>query len=397
MRLWLGGGVVVVAGVGLFVIVMQPTSGQRVAMGLIFALMAAGTIAAALWLPRLAKGNRSLSTTVMALSVVSFVIVVFGLLAAGQQMFISPHDLTLLLIVVGFGVVAAVAFAVLVSGPLTGELGHIAETASAMAAGDLSQRTSTTRSDEVGDLARAINEMASALQVAEMDRERDDRARRDLFAAVGHDLRTPLASLQVAIEAIQDELADEPDRYLDSMRSDTEALARLVDDLFLLARLESRDIDHAVGPVDLAEVADEAVEVFRPLCDERELVVNLEMVHRVVVRASSEGMARVVRNLLDNAVRHSPSGGTIQVSISNGSTGIVEIRDQGPGFPREFIDRAFERGTRDDQARSRSYGGAGLGLAIASRYVDDFGGRIWATPGPGGLVTVELPLARNAI
>ena len=391
MRVVLGAAVVVVVAVGIFGIVMQPSPAEQFAIGSIFALMAAGTVAAGFWLPKLAKGNRSLRTTFMTLSIISFLIVVFGMLAAGQQMFISTHDLTLLLIVIGFGVVAAVSFAVLVSGPLTGELTRISATAAAIAGGDLTQRTNIGRSDEVGELAAAIDEMAAVLQEADLARGRDDQARRELFAAVGHDLRTPLASLRLAIEAVQDGMTDDPRRYLHSMQRDTEALSNLVDDLFLLARLDSGDVDHKIGPVDLTEVVDEAVEVFRPIMDERRVTVRMEMDQRVTADASSEGVARVVRNLLDNAVRHSPDGGEIVVSISNGDWAKVRIADTGQGFSDEFVGQAFDRFSRDGDDRNRVDGGAGLGLAIARRYVDDFGGRIWADPGPGGSVSFVLP------
>ncbi|MEE9178613.1 MAG: hypothetical protein V3U46_09310, partial [Acidimicrobiia bacterium] len=120
MRIAFGAAILVVLGIGVFSVVMQPTTAERIGIGLIFGLMAIGAAGAAIWLPRLARDNRSLRTTVMTLSVVSFLIVALGMVAAGQQMFISTHDLTVLLIVVGFGVVAAAAFAVLVSGPLTG-------------------------------------------------------------------------------------------------------------------------------------------------------------------------------------------------------------------------------------------------------------------------------------
>ncbi|MFV1962270.1 MAG: sensor histidine kinase [Acidimicrobiia bacterium] len=392
MRLALGAATLVVLGVGVFSVVMQPTTAERVGIGLIFGLMAIGAAVAAVWLPRLAENNRSLRTTVIALSVVSFLIVAVGMVAAGQQMFISPHDLTVLLIVVGFGVVAAAAFAVLVSGPLTGDLTLIAESASGIASGDLTKRTRITRSDEVGDLAAAIDGMALVLQEAERIRTRDDAVRREFFAAVGHDLRTPLASMQAALEALQDGLVDDPDRYLGSMRKDTAALAQMVEDLFLLARLESGAVELDVESIDLTEIADEAVEVFRPLAASKALTMVLEFDERVTALAAPEGVARVVRNLLDNAVRHSPAGGEVVVSVSNGTSAQVVITDDGEGFEDAFVEHAFEPFSRNDDVRRRATGGAGLGLAIAHDYVSGFGGEIWAEPGPGGKVGFRLPV-----
>jgi signal transduction histidine kinase len=392
MRLVLGTATLVVIGVGVFVLVMQPTTAERIGMGLILGLMAVGAAGAAVWLPRLARGNRSLRTTVMTLSVVSFLIVAVGMVAAGQQMFVSTHDLTVLLIVVGFGVVAAVAFAVLVSGPLTGDLTHIAETASGIAAGDLSKRTKIARIDEVGALAGALDVMAVSLETAEIARSRDDTVRREFFAAVGHDMRTPLASMQAALEALQDGLVDDPDRYLASMARDTEALSQMVDDLFLLARLESGDVEIRPEAIDLTEIADEAVEVFRPLAAGKSLSMVLDVDARVTAMAGPEGVARVVRNLLDNAVRHSPAGGQIVVTVSNGASAQVVVTDDGPGFSSDFVGHAFERSSRQDGVRNRATGGSGLGLAIAQEYISGFGGTIWAEPGPGGTVGFTLPV-----
>ena len=392
MRLALGAAALVVLGVGVFSVVMQPTNAERIGMGLIFGLMAIGAAGAAVWLPRLASGHRSLRTTVTTLSVVSFLIVAVGMVAAGQQMFISTHDLTVLLIVVGFGVVAAVAFAVLVSGPLTGDLTIIAATASGIASGDLTRRTRVTRADEVGDLAAAVDGMALTLQEAERVRIRDDVVRREFFAAVGHDLRTPLASLQAALEALQDGLVDDSDRYLSSMKKDTEALTQMVEDLFLLARLESGVVELDLESTDLTEIADEAVEVFRPLAATKSVTLVLNVDERVTALAAPEGVARVVRNLLDNAVRHSPAGGEVVVSVSNGASAQVVITDDGEGFSDDFVKHAFERFSRPDGVRSRATGGAGLGLAIAQGYVSGFGGIIWAEPGPGGKVGFTLPV-----
>jgi two-component system OmpR family sensor kinase/two-component system sensor histidine kinase BaeS len=115
---------------------------------------------------------------------------------------------------------------------------------------------------------------------------------------------------------------------------------------------------------------------------------------RVTAKASSEGVARVVRNLLDNAVRHSPKGSEVVMTVSNGDWAQVRIADQGEGFSDEFVGRAFDSFSRDGEDRSRSEGGAGLGLAIAHRYIEDFGGQIWVESGPGGVVSFVLPSIR---
>lgn len=391
MRIALTTVVLLAIGMGVFEIVMQPTPGERAGAALIFGLMVLGTATAALLLPRLARRVPTLRITVIVLGSTSLVILVAALVVAGRQMFISQHDLGLLLVLVGFGVVAALVFGVTVSGPLTEDLTRIASTSSAIAGGDLSARTGVVRSDEAGRLARDVDVMATTLETAEAAKARDEAARRALFAAVGHDLRTPLASMRAAIEVLQDGLTDQPERYLESLDADVDALGRLVDDLFLLARLESGAIHISPEIVDLTEIVDEAIEVFRPIASAREVSVKLDADARVLAVGGSDAVARVVRNLLDNAVRHSPTGGEVVITVSNGSSARLTITDEGRGFAPEFVDHAFESFSRDDVSRVRSGGGAGLGLAIARGYVTALGGDIWAGPGPGGTVSFWLP------
>lgn len=284
-----------------------------------------------------------------------------------------------------------------VSGPLTEDLDRIGSTSSAIADGDFGARTRVRRHDEAGRLARDVDVMADTLQAAEHARLREERARRALFAAVGHDLRTPLASMRAAVEALQDELTDEPERFLASLVADLDALGRLVDDIFLMARLESGDIDLSPETIDLTEIVDEAIEVFRPLASARMVTTRLEADERVLAVGAPEAVARVVRNLLDNAVRHSPEGGEVAIEVSNGETARCTVIDQGAGFSKAFAAQAFKRFTRDDASRNRTAGGAGLGLAIARSYVVALGGDIAAEPGSGGKVSFWLPSPARTI
>lgn len=383
--------ILVAIGMAVFEFIMDPSAADRLGALLLFGLMAAGIAAAATVLPRLARRFSSLKITVVVLGAASVLILVLALVVAGRQMFISAHDLSLLLVLMGFGVVASLAFGLTVSGPLTEDLDRIGSTSSAIAEGDLAARTGVRRSDEAGRLARHVDVMADTLQAAEESRLREEQARRALFAAVGHDLRTPLASMRAAVEALQDGLTDEPERFLASLAADVDALGRLVDDIFLMARLESGDIVLPAEVIDLTEIVDEAMEVFRPLASAGGVSPRLEADDRVLAVGSPEAVARVVRNLLDNALRHSPEGGEVVIQVSNGSTASCTVIDQGAGFTKEFAARAFNRFARDDASRTRTAGGAGLGLSIARSYVVALGGDIHAEPGPGGKVSFWLP------
>ena len=374
----------------LFEVTMQPSAAERSRLGLVFVALALVAGFAVLLLPRWLSRARSLRFSIVAVGMTSFLIVAGTAVVAAQEMFFSSHDLQLLLVVLGFGLVASFGFAFAVSRPITSDLRQIADAAQQVAAGDFSATTSVARSDEVGALAVAFDAMAADLRAADAQRVAEDQARREFFTAVGHDLRSPLGSLQAAVEALDDGVAPDPDRYLRSMQGDIEALHRLVDDIFLLARLEAGDVELNLQPVDVTEIADETIEVLRPTAHRLGIDVELSAPGSITANTAPEALGRVMRNLLDNAVRHAES--RVVVSVTTPGRLVVRVTDDGPGFPADFVSRAFERFTRADSARTRDGSGTGLGLAIAHRFITGLDGAIRAEPGPGGAVEFSLPL-----
>jgi signal transduction histidine kinase len=167
----------------------------------------------------------------------------------------------------------------------------------------------------------------------------------------------------------------------------------LVDDFFLLARIESGRLDLHPVPVDLTEVADEAVEALAPAATAAGVELALDASTHVRVHGNPTALGRVVRNLIDNAIRHAPAGSVVRVAVASEGRPSIRVLDEGPGFPPDFGDEAFARFTRADASRNRATGGAGLGLAIARGLVEAHGGRIWIEAPPGGRVAFELPAA----
>lgn len=391
MRALLWAIAAIVVGLALFEVTMQPTAADRAQLAVIFTVTAAVGLLATTLLPRLARRWTTIRFTVVGVAITSFLIAATGLIVAAEQMFISGHDLTLLLVVLGFAFVASVGFAVAVAGPLMWDLDRVANVADRVGEGDLTVRSGVRRGDEIGRVAGAFDAMTDALEDAADQRDLDEESRRRFFAAVGHDLRTPLASLLAAIEALEDGVAPDPARYLHSMERDVAALSALVDDLFLLSRIDSGSISIASEPVDVTELADEAIEVLRPVANRAGVTLRLEADHRTVVPGGTEAVSRALRNLIENAIRHAPSGSEVVVEVRSATGATVRVLDQGPGFDPGFVDHAFDRFARADDARSRDTGGSGLGLAIARGFVDALGGEIWAEPGPGGKVAFHLP------
>lgn len=257
--------------------------------------------------------------------------------------------------------------------------------------GDRQARRSLDRNDELGRVSTALQGLTARLAELEAEQAALDAERAHMLSSISHDLRSPLAALHAALEALIDGLAADPDRYLRSMQADVDALAALIDDFFLLARIEGGRLSLDLALVDLSECCDEALEALAPTALARGVHLHLEAEEHVHVQGNATALGRVIRNLLDNAIRHAPEGSTVEVAVSRQGRPIVTVSDAGAGFPPEFADRAFDRWSRADESRNRETGGVGLGLAIARGLVDAHGGDIWIEPAAGGRVAFDLP------
>ena len=326
-------------------------------------------------------GRRFLAATLAVLGVAILMIAV-----SAQAMFINDHDLGLLMWVLVPAVLGAAMVAMLMARPVARDAKKICDAAMRVADGDLTARTGVMRNDELGEAAEMFDVMVDRLDAIERERSL-------MLSSISHDLRTPLAALRAAVEAIRDGVADDPDMYLTGMERQVRALSSLVDDLQLHARLLSGTLELRRTTLDLTELADESMETVRPLAESRGVKLLLEAERRVSVDADGSQLARVIRNLLDNAIRHAPAGSVVLVQVAvDDMHASLRVIDQGDGFPVEFRERAFEPFTRADPARDTRTGTAGLGLAIARGIVTAHDGEVGLGPGPGGVVEIKLPL-----
>ena len=319
---------------------------------------------------------------------------------ATERMLLDSHERNVMLLVILGAFVLAVLVASILSRRLIRDLEEMSAVAQRVGEGDLSARTEVTRNDEVGTTARALDDMASELQRAEQRRHAEEEERRLLVASISHDLRTPISAIRAALEAIEDGVGDR-ERLLTAAQCDVRALSGLVDDLFLLAQLDAGRYEPAAVPVDVAEIVDEAVESLLPTAAVAGVAMHVVTTGRRRVMGSERELGRVIRNLLDNAIAHSPTGTQISIEVTGHQqddrvTGqprvALRVTDQGPGFSPELLGTAKDAFVRGDPARTRATGGAGLGLAIASGVVEAHGGELSLYPGPGGSVEVALPL-----
>jgi signal transduction histidine kinase len=336
---------------------------------------------------------------------VGLLVALVNVFTTSALMFLSAHDLTLLILLLAFAAVISLAFAYAVAGVLTAQLGDLSRAAGRLAQGDMAARVGMAHgSDEIGRLATAFDDMAEQLQQAFARERALEAGRRELISAVSHDLRTPLSTTRAMVEALADEVVtDRPDvqRYLGLILHDIQHLSRLIDDLFELSQIDSGALHLRCVPVDVAQLVSETVAAYQAPAAENEVHLE-EAVASSVEPARIEGdpdrLQRVLRNLLDNALRHTPAGGTIQVQAASADGQIqVSVSDSGPGVAAADLERIFDRFYRGEQSRRRdessaATSGAGLGLAIARGLVHAHHGRIWAEPSPLGGVSVQIRL-----
>jgi signal transduction histidine kinase len=306
-------------------------------------------------------------------------VILLTVLLTAELMFVSNHDaLMVSAIVLGAALVALRAAQVASTG-LADEVESIRDALRAVGTGEREQRVHASAAAELADLADAANTMIG--QLAEEERRRDaaDSARRKLVAAISHDLRTPMTALRLMVDAIEDGLVDEQTltRYLAGMRTHVAALGSMIDDLFELSRLEAGDLEWSLDRVALAELVDETVAAMQVEAEAKGVLVAAELPPLPpLARADPEKLQRVLFNLIQNAIRHTPADGSVTVRAQPAGDWVeVEVADTGRGIAREERDRVFDPFARGEAARP--LGGAGLGLAISRAIVEAHGGRIW--------------------
>jgi signal transduction histidine kinase len=323
-------------------------------------------------------------------------LVTLGVGAVGLLMFVSPHDALLMALLLVFaGGLTAYAVLSLSRGALT-DVHTVRDGLRAVGDGRRDARIETGARDELAELAEAANRMTAQLASREAERDAAERARRDLVAAVSHDLRTPLTSLRLLANAIEDDLVDAEARhgYIAQMSVHIRSLSALIEDLFELSRLEAGEIEWSVQQVELGELVEETVEAMREQARANGVSVTATVPPGLApARANPEKLQRVLFNLIQNAIRHTPADGSVTVlAESNGSTVEVEVADTGDGLTGHDRVHAFEPFYRGGAGRSRSGDGSGLGLTICRAIVEAHGGRIWFRDSArGACVRFSLP------
>ncbi len=291
-------------------------------------------------------GRRSVRTLAWLAPVTAVVAVVVGVVATAQRMFLSSHDLGVVLVVCTSAGFVAVGIGLLLS----------------------------RRVDQIEEHSRELAEQQARAEEAE-------RTRRELVAWVSHDLRTPLAGMRAMTEALEDGVAPDPDRYHRQLRTEVDRLTGMVDDLFELSRINAGALQLVRERISLTDVVGDVVAAAAPLAAARGVRLSAEATtggagSTASISADERELRRAISNLVSNAIRHTPNDGVVSVSAAIvDDTAKVTVTDGCGGIPETDLGRIFEAGFRGDLARTPDpYGGAGLGLAIVQGIVEAHSG-----------------------
>ena len=313
-----------------------------------------------------------------------------GLFAA--LMFVSNHDAFFMALAAGYAGFVGLAAARLVARRTLVDLDAVRTAVAEVGEGSRDLQIPVHGHDELALLAADVEAMAIKLAA-------EERARRELVASVSHDLRTPITTLQLIAEGLEDGIF-EPERVRDQLRlmaTHVRALGGLIDDLFELSRLEAGDVHWSMKQIPLAQLVQETIEAMRPHADASGVAVRAECNQQLVpARGNPEQLQRVLFNLIQNAIRHTPADGSVVVRAepAAGRSLEVEVADTGAGIDLAMRGRIFEPFVQGPSRVAGKDGSAGLGLAIARAIVAAHGGRIWVADSVQGTrIRFSLPTA----
>jgi signal transduction histidine kinase len=312
------------------------------------------------------------SGTIVVLAVVA------GTLGTAEAMFVSPHDLGVVVMVCLVAAVIAAGFGCLLGRQVAA--GSLALRQAARSLGDQDDGYRSPAGPMAAELAALSRELAVTSEKLKESRAREhalDQSRRQLVAWVSHDLRTPLAGLHAMAEALEDGIASDPDRYHRQIRAEAVRLARMVDDLFELSRIEAGALPLSPGQIALEDLIGDALDSTEALARARGVRLTGETRAPLVIQADPRELSRALTNLLVNAIRHTPADGSVHVmAVPQPDGALLAVADGCGGIPEADLARVFDTAWRGACTRPDTDGGAGLGLAIVRGIVEAHRGQV---------------------
>lgn len=381
---------------------MALTAGDIAIIVLTSLLCAAVVAVIALLLVRVLR-RHSLRAQLIVVSSAGVAAMAASVLAISVQMYISEHDLTVLVYVVGASLLLGVLVAVVMARAVRSSVSRFSSSLERIGDGGAVE-AQRTGSRELDDLSAQLAAVSTKLDAARRELEQLDSARRRFFAWIAHDLRTPLTAVRALAETIEGGVSESPERFAGEVRAQVETMSRMVDDLFELSTLTSGAVQLRTQQVDLLDVVSDAVADVAPAAQRHGVRIVERGIAGHVLWADPHHLGRIVVNLLTNAVRHAPSGSEIVISATeiDGGRLVLGVLDHGAGVAMEDLDRMFDVGWREDAARTTTVddavaSGAGLGLSIARGLARAHGGDVVAERTDEGFrMNVLLPSGAGA-
>lgn len=342
--------------------------------------------------------RRSLRAQLLVVAGAGATAMTTSVLAISMQMYISDHDLTVLVYVIGASLLMAAGVAVVVARAVRSSVDRFSSSLTRLGDGDpVEPQPSGSR--ELDDLSAQLAAVSTKVEAARRELEQLDSARRRFFAWIAHDLRTPLTAVRALAETIEDGASDAPERFAGEVRAQVETMSRMVDDLFELSMLTSGEVQLQTQQVELLDIVSDAVADVLPAARRHGVRIVDRGIAGHVLWADPHHLGRIIVNLFTNAIRHAPPGSEIVVSATevDGGRLVLGILDQGAGVAMEDLDRMFQVGWRADAARTTAAddgvaSGAGLGLSIARGLARAHGGDVVAEHTDEGFrMNVMLP------
>lgn len=367
--------------------------------------LAAAVVVGALALPVLRLTRRASVVAQLVVVVVAAVAATAaGTGTVAVAMYVSPHDLVVTLVVSAVSGLIAVALALLLGRTFVRSTERLRLVAKALGNGDPLEVDGAVRHNaEFAAVTAELSGTSKRLAAARAEVVAIETSRRDLIAWISHDLRTPLAGLRAMAESLEDGVADDPPRYYGLMRQQVDRLSMMVEDLFELSRIQTGTLPLALEHVALYDVVSDAVAELAPLAAARSVQMTEDCAEALVVVGDPGELARMIGNLLLNAIQHSDPGGTILVEARHDGDDrvLLTVQDSAGGIPEHDLERVFEPGWRGTEARtvdpSTRAAGAGLGLAIVRGIAHAHAGEVTVRNVPGGCrFDVRLPRQQGA-
>ena len=303
---------------------------------------------------------------------------------------VEKQLMTVFIAVAGTALIAALVFAVTLTSPIKA----LTNTIRKMGKGDLSARVKVRASGELKTLADSYNAMAEKI-------ENFDQSRSQFVQNASHELKTPLATMKILLENLiyqPDMPADLRAEFMQDMNHEIDRLSGIITDLLTLTQMDARKSALKLEAVDLSALCEETLHALEPAADKAKLTLQAQIAEDITLKGDESKLSQVVYNLIDNAIKYTPEGGAVTVTLAADSRNVsLRVQDNGIGIPEEDIAHIFDRFYRVDKARSRATGGTGLGLSIVRQMVQLHGGdiQVESTANQGSVFTVTLPIRKG--